>query len=316
MKRLFTAIIALLLFLCFCTSASALSYDIADTGEKVIFTDENWAYEKVNVYGWELDEYIGTATEVELPWSFAKEYVTTLGDYAFNYNTTVTSIDTTSKIESIGNYAFFGCTALKSIILYDSITDIGEGCFYGDSTLTDINLDDTSITAVSAYCFAECGITELSLPATCTSIGNMAFYNCSALTKLTIPESVTEIHQDAFKGSDNVVIYCYTDSYAHQYAEANGIEYVLIDRSVEYTFILGDADGDGVVTIIDATVIQRVLVYLMDDPDGMIELRASVDGDDLNITHATKIQRYLADFAVPEPIGTEVTRVIPAPTQG
>ena len=78
-----------------------------------------------------------------------------------------------------------------------------------------------------------------------------------------------------------------------------------------YTFILGDADGDGVVTIIDATKIQRVLVDLDRDEDGMISLRGIVDDEDiLNILHATKIQRYLADFDVDEPIGEEITRVI------
>ena len=83
-----------------------------------------------------------------------------------------------------------------------------------------------------------------------------------------------------------------------------------MDAPREVTFILGDADGDGFITVVDATKIQRVLVELDEDPDGMIALRAA-DGELLNITHATAIQRYLADYSVSKPIGTKVTRTVP-----
>ncbi|MBQ9516061.1 MAG: leucine-rich repeat protein [Ruminococcus sp.] len=316
MKRILSIMLSVLIVISICLTADAAEVAIAVSGDGVVISDENWTYEKIKFYGWKIDKYIGADAEVKLPWTFAKEYITAVGDYAFDDDTTVTSVKTSGVLETIGDYAFNGCSSLDNIILFDALTTLGVGCFYGCSSLTDINLADSAITSVPAYCFAECGFSELELPATCTSIGNMSFYNCSSLKKITIPDSVTEIHEDAFKGSDNVTIYCYTDSYAHQYAEANDIKYVLVDGSIEYTFILGDADGNGVVTILDATVIQRVLVLIMDDPDGMIELRAAVDGDELNITHATKIQRYLADFGVPEPIGSEVTRFIPASTQG
>lgn len=308
MKRFFSIVLSLLLMFTACVSASAAVTDIADTGDKVVFKDENWAYEKVNVYGWELDEYIGAAAEVSLPWTFAKEYVNSVGDYAFLDNTTVTSVTTTSVLNSIGSYAFNGCTSLSSILLYDSITTLGVGCFYGCGALTDINLQDTSITAVPAYCFAESGITELGLPATCTSIGNMAFYNCSALTKLKIPDSVTQIDDNAFMDCDNLVICGTNDSYAIAYAKANDIDYVITDA---VTFIIGDADGDGSITIIDATKIQRVLVGFDPDDDGMITLRGISDGESiLNIMHATKIQRYLAGYVSNDPIGKEKTVVL------
>ena len=311
MKRFLAIVLSLLLIAAAGAGANAAVTDIIDSGDKTVITDADWAYEKVRVYGWELDEYIGTSTEPELPWTFGKEIVSTVGDYAFNNNTSVTSVKTTGVLEAIGEYAFNGCTDLLTITLYDALTDLGVGCFYGCASLTDINLGDTSITAVPAYCFAGCGFSNLTLPDTCLSIGNMAFYNCSQLKKLLIPDSVTEIDENAFSGCDHLTVFCKADSYAHEYAVANDIPFILINASSEVTFILGDTDGDGIVTVLDATKIQRVLVDLDSDDDGMIALRGDVnDEGKLNILHATKIQRYLADFIIEEPIGTEVTRTI------
>ena len=312
MKRISAVILSFILILTACVSASAASGDLAEIG-KTVFTDENWSYEKVYTYGWELDEYVGSAAEIALPYSFAKEYVTTVGDYAVKNNTTVTSVTATEFIVSIGEYAFTGCTALEKVTLFDSLTSLGVGCFYGDSALTDINLQDTSITAVPAYCFAECGLDEVSLPDSCESIGNMAFYRCSSLKKLSIPDSVTEISDSAFTNCDQLVIYAKKDSYAIEYAEANDIDYVITDAEpdpVTVTYIIGDADGDGIITILDATRVQLILADLYNDTDGMSALRGDANQDGLDILDATKIQRYLASFELAEPIGEERTTVI------
>ena len=67
--------------------------------------------------------------------------------------------------------------------------------------------------------------------------------------------------------------------------------------------ILGDADGDGTVTILDATAIQRYLVEL--EVPVFIEAAANADGDDsLTILDATAIQRYLASLSTNQNIGT------------
>lgn len=70
-------------------------------------------------------------------------------------------------------------------------------------------------------------------------------------------------------------------------------------------YILGDADGDGKVTVIDATVIQRYLAGLS-VPDTFNYQAACVSGEKLSILDATYIQRYLAEFDVPYAIGETV----------
>ena len=69
--------------------------------------------------------------------------------------------------------------------------------------------------------------------------------------------------------------------------------------------LLGDADTDGDVTILDATAIQRMLAaFAMLNFD---ENAADVDRDgEVAIVDATYIQRYLADLSCPEGIGKTV----------
>ena len=63
----------------------------------------------------------------------------------------------------------------------------------------------------------------------------------------------------------------------------------------ERTVTLGDVDGDGDVTIVDATVIQRHLAELQ--TESYHEDAADVDQDqDVTILDATQIQRFLADI--------------------
>ncbi len=101
-----------------------------------------------------------------------------------------------------------------------------------------------------------------------------------------------------------------SDTYAVLSLPALGEPYA-IPSSVSYSlklsseqaagYILGDADGDGVVTILDATVIQRILAGFT--VPSFNEKAADVDGDGLDITDATKIQRFLAEFIDPYHIG-------------
>ena len=63
-----------------------------------------------------------------------------------------------------------------------------------------------------------------------------------------------------------------------------------------YGAVRGDADGDGKVTSLDVTVIQRVITGELTDDDGMIASRGDVTGDGLSLLDATAIQHYLAGF--------------------
>lgn len=85
---------------------------------------------------------------------------------------------------------------------------------------------------------------------------------------------------------------------------------VSVSAQAESGYIRGDADSDGAVTVLDATVIQRVLVDLA--VNSFSETAADVDGDGLSILDATAIQRFVADYADPYGIGAYVNAGEPA----
>ena len=67
--------------------------------------------------------------------------------------------------------------------------------------------------------------------------------------------------------------------------------------SASSALIRGDSNGDGRVTINDATLIQRHLVHLETIPDERLAA-ADVNGDGfVTVSDATWIQKYLADYA-------------------
>ncbi len=73
------------------------------------------------------------------------------------------------------------------------------------------------------------------------------------------------------------------------------------------SYTRGDTDGDGSVTISDVTRIQRVLADLEKDSNGIVKRNGDVDNKGLDITDATKIQMYLAEYDNPYGIGKTIT---------
>ena len=115
-----------------------------------------------------------------------------------NIPSTVSYEGTNYSVTSIGNWAFEFCSSLTSVTLPNSVTSIGQGAFYDCSSLTSITIPN-SVTYIGGYAFSDCrSLTSITIPNSVTSIGYWAFSDCRSLTSVTIPNSVTSIESGAF----------------------------------------------------------------------------------------------------------------------
>ena len=125
-----------------------------------------------------------------------------------------TDLTIPDSVISIGRYAFEDCTGLTTITIPNSVTSIGGSAFYGCSSLTYVNYTGDiagwcaisglgSIPRNTGFKLTIAGqeiAGELVIPAGVTSIGSYAFAGCTGLTSVIIPDSVTSIGSNAFSG--------------------------------------------------------------------------------------------------------------------
>ena len=147
----------------------------------------------------------GTCVNCGLPENFPLSYEFNNGEIIITgCDTTVITVDIPATIEgypvtSIGERAFEYCRSLTSITIPEGVMSIGNWAFYYCSALTSITIPE-SVTTIGIYAFAYCSaLTSITIPEGVTSIGNWAFYYCSALTSINIPEKVTGIGFYAFE---------------------------------------------------------------------------------------------------------------------
>ena len=135
--------------------------------------------------------------------------VNSIGGYAFARCPDLTSINIPSNVISIGDYAFMGCEKLSSIVVPNGVTSIGYAAFEGCSGLTYV-LIPYSVTKIEERTFNGCSsLNSITIPRSVISIGASAFKSCSGLTSITIPNSVTSIGSSAFEDCSNLTSFIF-----------------------------------------------------------------------------------------------------------
>ena len=126
--------------------------------------------------------------------------VTNIGDYAFFYCDSLTSITLPNSVTSIGDCAFWGCKLLTSIDIPNSVTTIGEWTFAFCDSLTSITLGN-NITSIGDHAFSSCkSLISINIPNSVTSLGENTFYFCDSLRSVTLGNSVMGIERGTFWG--------------------------------------------------------------------------------------------------------------------
>ena len=143
-----TILIALFLFV------TQTAWAQLEKGE--IYSDENFKYKCLSDGTVEIIEYIGTDTEVTLPYyilvgkktgyGYASHAVSSLAAGVFEGNTTITSVNMAVGPYNIGDRAFYRCFNLKSIQFPPYLTSFGKEVLAYCNSLETISLYSGSLT--------------------------------------------------------------------------------------------------------------------------------------------------------------------------
>ena len=181
-----------------------------------------------------ITEYSGKDVELVIPAELDGHPVTAIGDKAFNFSNSLTSVTIPDRVISISANPFICCGRLSQItvspenpalatvdgVLFEKankrlitypysftaaeysipqgIREIGDWAFYGCHFLTNLTIPD-SVIDIGDYAFSSCdSLIDIIIPDSVISIGDFAFSSCDSLSDVTIREGITTIGGWAF----------------------------------------------------------------------------------------------------------------------
>ena len=245
-KRIFSFVLAVLMIASL-LPATALAADVVASGtcgaegngSNLTWTLDSEGVLTISGSG---DMYNYGSSDFSAPWDGSRsrvksvviaDGVTSIGEYAFYYCKSLTSMTIPDSVTSISSSTFASCTSLTSVTIPNSVTSIGEYAFYDCKSLTSVTIPG-SVTSIGLYAFASCtsltgiwvaegnshyandasgvlfnkdkttlvqcpgAFAAYTIPDSVTSIGDNTFDHCTSLTSVTIPDSVTSIGEWAF----------------------------------------------------------------------------------------------------------------------
>ena len=101
--------------------------------------------------GYVVADFTGNGTSVKIPSTYKGVAVKSIGDFAFSYCTSLTSVEIPDSVTSIGESAFSGCTSLTSIEIPDSVTSMDGSAFGNCLALKTIIIDSSDVANGSSF---------------------------------------------------------------------------------------------------------------------------------------------------------------------
>ena len=209
---------------------------------------------------------------IDIPETIDNKIVTSIGDSAFEWCWSLTSVAIPSGVTHIED-STFGCYQLQSINVHPSnpnysskngvlfnkdktiliqyprgktdaayeipsgVTGIENSAFAGCSNLTAVTIP-SGVTSIGDSAFKWCdSLTAVTIPFGVTSIGDSAFAECYSLSSVTIPTGLTSIENSAFKWCNNLTVMTIPSSVTSigdsAFAECNNLTTVTIPSGVK-----------------------------------------------------------------------------------
>lgn len=148
----------------------------------------------------------GSATgKIEIPSTYRKKPVTSVGDRVFFAKTDVTEVKLPETITNVGNFAFANCTYLNKINLPSGLLKLGESSFSGCRMLEGSITLPSEIKEIPKGAFAYCSkLEEVIFGQSVSSIGDNAFSDCSGIKSLALPRALKSLGNFAFAACSGI----------------------------------------------------------------------------------------------------------------
>lgn len=266
-----------------------------------------------------------------------------IGMNAFYGCSSLESVSIPANVSEIGPNAFYGCTSLYSLEFpgESALKEISHNLFSGCTALTEAVLPD-GITSIGARAFINCSSLEsVTIGPYVDTIDSTSFSGCTALTiygwndtyaqqyaadnnipfvslgDFSYPTEPTEpsVPSEPETGENTVT----TETVTSSSDEPGTTPTVPSSESTEPDptepttkfpegdkYLIGDSDLSGIITVKDATLIQKYAAGLA-QLDNIQRFLANCNGQgDVNVKDATQIQKFCAGFKNILFVGTEV----------
>lgn len=253
--------------------------------------------------------------EIVLPETIGGLPVTEISQDFYSENANeITSFVIPDSVTKIYNSLFAEMPNIEKVVLGNGITEIPDSMFYNCKLLNEIVFGD-NLKVIGKWAFNNCSsLINIKIPDSVEVIGDGAFLN-SPLSKIVLGKNIKEIGTNALGFTNNMcenyelvkipgyVINGYASTEAEQYASENGFKFVnlyvdepdMSDNIFDYSvFKLGDVNLDGVVSVLDATLIQKYIVDL-EELNDIQKSNALVSAyrEKISVENATFIQKYI-----------------------
>lgn len=235
----------------------------------------------------------------------------------FNSMEELESLTFEEGVERIGGNMFNYCYSLKYISLPDSLCEIGDSVFVRADSLEKVHFGN-GLKKIGSAVFLACNkLRNIDLPESLEYIGDNSLVGCGA-TCVVLGKNIKGIGSSSIGYTNHIgiryrrieipdfTVYGYAGTDAQRYAEVNEFKFVdittqqpeITDNGFDYSvFKKGDVNLDGIVSIQDATLVQKVLAG--DANLNSIQEANSLVGfydHSITINNVTEIQKYLANL--------------------
>ena len=142
-----------------------------------------------------------------------------IADYAFYGNRALNTVNFTGvALTSIGDWSFYK-TAITELDLSGTDASIGTSAFSNCNSLETVKL--SGVKTINSYAFRQCtSLENVNIGNDVERIASNSFYYNTNLKQLVLGKGLNSIDSSAFSGYKDLTVYCYEDTYGHEYAKS------------------------------------------------------------------------------------------------